>query len=506
MRRPGAQRPRRMDRLASLPLFFSLAGRRAVVVGGSDAAAWKAELISAAGASVAVLDAEPCAELEALAADPPGGPVQLERRPWSAADFAGAALVVASAADKEEAQAVCAAATALGVPINVIDNPAFCTFQFGAIVNRSPLVVGISTAGAAPVLGQAVRSRIEALLPAGLARWAEAAQAWRAELASLRIGPAVRRHFWEAFAGLALRTPERRPERADWARLLRDARRDGGRSQEMGQGMGQVTLVGAGPGDPELLTLKAVRALRSADVILFDDLVAPEVLVFARREAKRLLVGKTGHRPSCKQDDINGLMIGLARSGKRVVRLKAGDPMIFGRAGEEIEALERAGLPVEIVPGISAAQGAAASLKVSLTHRALARRVQLVTGHAYDGRLPDDLDITALADPRATTAVYMPLGTLADLTLRLLNAGVEPHRPVCALFNATRPDERAVAGTVGTIDGLIEGLRIAGPCVLIVGSVLRARVGVRPCGSDTVAPHPSSRKPSPAGARLSGTS
>jgi uroporphyrin-III C-methyltransferase/precorrin-2 dehydrogenase/sirohydrochlorin ferrochelatase len=473
-----------MDRLASLPLFFTLAGRRAVVVGDSDAAAWKAELISAAGANVAVLGAAPCTELEALAADPPGGPVHLERRPWSAADFAGAALVIASAEDEEEAQAVCAAAIALGVPVNVIDNPACCTFQFGAIVNRSPLVVGISTAGAAPVLGQAVRSRIEALLPAGLARWAEAAHAWRAELASLRIGPAVRQRLWEAFAALALRAPERRPERADWARLLRDARRDGGRAQ----GMGHVILVGAGPGDPELLTLKAVRALRSADVILFDDLVAPEVLDFARREAKRLLVGKTGHRPSCKQDDINALMIGLARSGKRVVRLKAGDPMIFGRAGEEIEALERAGIPVEIVPGISAAQGAAASLKVSLTHRALARRVQLVTGHAHDGRLPDDLDIAALADRRATTAVYMPLGTLADLTQRLLNAGVEPHRPVCALFNATRPHEMAVSGTVGTIDGLIEGLRIAGPCVLIVGSVLQTRPAAHP-----------SRKPSPQG-------
>ena len=473
MRRPSAQRPRRMNRLASLPLFFTLAGRRALVVGGSEAAAWKAELLSAAGASLAVLGADPCAELEALAADPPDGPVHLERRPWSAADFAGAALVVAAAADEEEAQAIFAAATALGVPINVIDNPAFCTFQFGAIVNRSPLIVGISTAGAAPVLGQAVRSRIEALLPAGLARWAEAAQAWRAELGRVKLGPAVRRRFWEAFATLALLAPERRPERADWAKLLRDARSNSAAAQCAGH----VTLVGAGPGDPELLTLKAVRALRSADVILFDDLVAPEVLDFARREAKRLLVGKTGHRPSCKQDDINALMIGLAKSGKRVVRLKSGDPTIFGRAGEEIDALERAGIPVEIVPGISAAQGAAASLKVSLTHRALARRVQLVTGHAHDGRLPDDLDIAALADPRATTAVYMPLGTLPDLTQRLLDAGVEPHRPVCALFNATRPDERIVPGTVGTIAGLVDDLRIAGPCVLIVGSVLQTRAG-----------------------------
>jgi uroporphyrin-III C-methyltransferase/precorrin-2 dehydrogenase/sirohydrochlorin ferrochelatase len=472
-----------MDRLATLPLFFPLDGRSAVVIGGSEAAAWKAELLSAAGASVAVLGPEPCAEMEALAADPPGGPMHLARRSWSPTDIEGAALVVAAAEDEAEAQAVFAAATAKGVPVNVIDRPAFCTFQLGAIVNRSPLVVGISTDGAAPVLGQAIRSRIEALLPAGFARWAEAAKAWRADLGRLNLGAAVRRRFWEAFAALALRAPDRAPERRDWTGLLRAALI----GPDEAQSVGHVTLVGAGPGDPELLTLKAVRALRSADVILFDDLVAPEVLDFARREAKRMLVGKTGHRPSCRQDDINALMVSLARAGKRVVRLKAGDPMIFGRAGEEIAALEGAGIPFDAVPGISAVQGAAASLKVSLTHRSSARRVQLVTGHAHGGRLPEDLDLASLADPHATTAVYMPLGTLPDLIGRLLCAGVEPDRPVCAVFNATCPDERCVSGTVGSITAILDGLAIEGPCVLIVGNVLqRRRVGVRPSGSDTI--------------------
>jgi uroporphyrin-III C-methyltransferase/precorrin-2 dehydrogenase/sirohydrochlorin ferrochelatase len=351
-----------MDRLATLPLFFPLDARRAVVIGGSEAAAWKAELLSAAGASVAVMSREPCAEMEALAAEPPAGAVRLERCAWSPSDLDGAALVVAAAEDEEEAQAIFSAARALGVPVNVIDRPAFCTFQFGAIVNRSPLVVGISTDGAAPVLGQAIRSRIEALLPRGFARWTDAAKAWRAELAGLDIGAAVRRRFWEAFASLALRAPDRAPDRKDWETLLHGARS----GRDVLEATGHVSLVGAGPGDPELLTLKAVRALRTADVILFDDLVASEVLDFARREAKRLLVGKTGHRPSCKQDDINTLMVSLARSGKRVVRLKAGDPMIFGRAGEEIAALEAAGIPFDVVPGIGAAQGAAASLKVSL--------------------------------------------------------------------------------------------------------------------------------------------
>jgi uroporphyrin-III C-methyltransferase/precorrin-2 dehydrogenase/sirohydrochlorin ferrochelatase len=482
-RQPRAQRPRRMDQLASLPLFFPLDGRRAVVIGGSEAAAWKAELLSAAGASVTVPSPKPCEEMEALAADPPGGPVTLKPRAWSLADLEGAALIVAAAQDDGEALAIFSAARAKGLPVNVIDKPAFCTFQFGAVVNRSPLVVGISTDGAAPIFGQAIRSRIEALLPPGFARWAEAAKAWRGELGRLQVGTAVRRCFWEAFAVLALQAPERAPAHRDWNGLLRAALT----GLDPAQSLGHVTLVGAGPGDPELLTLKAARALRAADVILFDDLIAPEVLDFARREAKRMLVGKTGHRPSCKQDDINALMVSLAKAGKRVVRLKAGDPMIFGRAGEEIYALERAGIPFDVVPGISAAQGAAASLKVSLTHRSTARRVQFVTGHAHDGRLPRDLDLAALADAQATTAVYMPLGTLPDLVARLAAAGVEPDRPVCAVFNATRPDEQTVSGSVGTIVEKVDGLRIAGPCVFIVGAVLKARHGVRPFGSDTVA-------------------
>jgi len=470
VRSPGPRRPRRMDPLATLPLFFSLAHRRAVVIGGNDAAAWKAELLSAAGAAVEVWHVNPSAEMAQLAADPPGGPVDLKRRAWDADCLAGAALVVAVSEDAGDAARIFEAARATGVPVNVVDQPRYCTFQFGSIVNRSPLVVGISTDGAAPVFGQAVRSRIEALLPFGFARWGAAAKAWRREIAGLHLGAAARRRFWEAFAGLALSAPDRAPGASDRQKLLRAARGAAKADAE-----GHVTLVGAGPGDPELLTLKAVRALRSADVILFDDLVAAEILDFARREAKRMLVGKTGYRPSCTQDDINALMIALARSGKRVVRLKAGDPMIFGRAGEEIAALEAAGIACEIIPGISAAQGAAASLKVSLTQRNDARRVQFVTAHAHGGRLPEELDFAALADPQATTAVYMPLGRLRDLVRRLREAGADPDRPACAIFHATRHDERIVGGTLATIDARIQALGVSGPCLLLIGSVLLSR-------------------------------
>jgi uroporphyrin-III C-methyltransferase/precorrin-2 dehydrogenase/sirohydrochlorin ferrochelatase len=463
-----------MEPLATLPLFFGLKGRRAVVVGGSEAAAWKAELLSAAGAIVNVLAPATCSEFEELAADPPDGPVLLRRQPWSPESFAGAAVIVADAEDVSEAKRIFEAARAAGVPVNVIDKPDYCTFQFGSIVNRSPLVIGISTNGAAPVFGQSIRSRIEAVLPAGFARWASAAKSWRADLSGLRLNSRLRRRFWESFAAAALRAPDHVPDAAVRDALLNEALS----TQDTAAHAGSVTLVGAGPGDPELLTLKAVRALRSADVILFDDLVAQEILDFARREAKRMLVGKTGYGPACKQDDINALMVSLARSGKRVVRLKSGDPMVFGRGSEEIAALERAGLPFDIVPGVTAAQGAAATIKVSLTERSSVRRVQFITGHARDGGLPPDFDMAALADAKATTLVYMPLGTLGELTARLCAAGAEPSRPCCAIFNATRHDQKVVTGTLTSIASVAHAERISGPCLVIVGLVLQGRLGI----------------------------
>jgi len=469
-RAPRPTRPHRMAALAILPVFFNLKGKRVVVAGGSEAAAWKVELLSAAGASVVVYTTNCCPELEALAAAPPRGSISLQRSTWSPTSFAGATLVVGATDDDDEGARMFDAARAAGIAINVIDKPQFCTFQFGAIVNRSPLVVSISTDGGAPVLAQAIRSRIEAMLPSGIARWAQAAKDWRKRISRLR--PLARRRFWQRFTDLALAAPDRLPSVEHCDKLL-----EGLWSDRCGHG--HVSLVGAGPGNPELLTLKAVRALRSADVILFDDLVAPQILEFARREAKRLLVGKSGRRPSCRQDEINTLMVHLAKTGKRVVRLKAGDPLIFGRASEEIAALRRAGISFDVVPGISAAQGAAASLEISLTERTGTRRLQFVTGHAHDGQLPSDMDWNALADRSSTTAVYMPLGTLRALTQRLLAAGVEPGRCASAVFNATREDEVVVVGTVATISDLVREQQVSGPCLLLVGNVLRSLVHAR---------------------------
>ncbi len=382
----------RMRPLSRLPMFLSLEGKRAVVCGNVAAAAWKAELLSAAGARVEVFSDAPSEELRALAAAPPQGAISIEGRAWQAGDFAGAAVAIGAMTEDTEAERFAAAARGAGIPVNVIDKPRLCDFIFGGVVNRSPLVIGISTDGTAPVFAQAIRAKIEGLLPRGFARWAEAARRWRALVQATDLPFAARRRFWQLFTAAAVSSPDREPATRDFDALLATTRADPLASA------GRVTLVGAGPGNPELLTLRAVRALHAADVILFDDLVAPEILEFARREAKKMLVGKTGHGPSCRQDEINVLMVSLARSGKHVVRLKGGDPMIFGRADEEIEACHAAGIAVEVVPGISTAQAAASRLGVSLTHRRDARRVQFVTAHAENGSLPDNLDWASLAD------------------------------------------------------------------------------------------------------------
>ncbi len=455
----------RMGALARLPAFFALDGKRAVVAGGSPAATWKAELLSAAGARVDVFAAAAGEEMLALATAPPRGAVIVHGRPWISEDFAGAAMAVADCADDEEAARFAAAARAAGVPVNVIDRPAFCDFSFGAIVNRSPLVIGISTDGASPVFGQAIRAKIEALIPKGFARWADAARAWRPRVQALALPFRGRRSFWERFTDRAVAAPDAAPTDADLAALLEPAAAQ--------NDAGSVVLVGAGPGDPELLTLRAVRALQSADVILFDDLVAPDILDFARREAKKMLVGKTGHAPSCKQDDINALMIALAKAGRRVVRLKGGDPMIFGRADEEIAACRSAGIAVEVVPGITTAQGAASRLMVSLTRRGKARRVQYLTGHAADpgrdGKLPADIDWASVADPAVTTVVYMPTKTLSELVANAVQAGLDPATPAVAVERATRPDERVIAATIAELPARLAAEPPSGPLIVMIG-------------------------------------
>jgi uroporphyrin-III C-methyltransferase/precorrin-2 dehydrogenase/sirohydrochlorin ferrochelatase len=436
----GAQR---IGPLPNLPLFHKLERRKAVVVGESDGAKWKAELLAAAGAEVVRLGSD-----------------------WAPRQLHGAAIAVADLADREEALRFIDAAHAAGAVVNIIDQTDLCDVQFGTIVNRSPVVVAISTDGGAPMLGQSIRARIESVLPLGLSAWASAAKEWRPRLKQRLSDFAARRAFWQRFVTVAWATPESQPTDADFEVLIASTP----------QPKGRVTLVGAGPGDPELLTLKAVRALQSATVILYDQLVGADVLELARREARRIPVGKTGHGPSCKQSEINTMIVGLALAGENVVRLKGGDPMIFGRAAEEIDACTAAGVEVTVIPGISAAQGAAASLLMSLTERRHARRVQFVTGHGADGKLPEDIDWLTVADRQATTVLYMPRKTLDEFVRRALAKGLDPATPALAIASASLPEQRHVAGTVAEIGALAEELPAGAPVTVVVGWVARRHV------------------------------
>jgi uroporphyrin-III C-methyltransferase/precorrin-2 dehydrogenase/sirohydrochlorin ferrochelatase len=276
-----------------------------------------------------------------------------------------------------------------------------------------------------------------------------------------------RRRFWEAFTREALTRPSDPPTAETRQALL-----DGIREPSTDKALGRVLLVGAGPGDPELLTLKAVRVLQSADVVLFDDLVSPDIVNMARREATRITVGKRGHKPSCGQDEISALLVSLARQGKKVVRLKGGDPAIFGRANEEIEALRAAGIPFEIVPGVTAASGAAAAAGVSLTERDLARRVQFITAHTKEGRLPDDLDWGAMADERATTAVYMGVRTLPLLVERLLATGMASDTPALFIESATRGDQRIIAAPIAELPARVAEAAPTGPSLVLIGAAM----------------------------------
>jgi uroporphyrin-III C-methyltransferase/precorrin-2 dehydrogenase/sirohydrochlorin ferrochelatase len=456
-----------MDPLARLPVFLALEGKRAVLAGGSAAAAWKAELLAAAGAQVDVYAAEPSDELLQVAADPPRGSVMIHRRGWTADDLPGSAIAIGAFENDIDAAEFATAARAAGVPVNVIDKPAFCDFAFGAIVNRSPLVIGISTDGAAPVFAQAIRAKLEAFLPNGFAAWAAAAARWRSAVKVSGLSFAGRRKFWQLFTAYAVANPDGEPGERDFDRFVAEVKGVGSAVEN-----GSVTMVGAGPGDPELLTLRAVRALQSADVILFDDLVSRDVLDFARREARKMLVGKTGFGPSCKQDDINALMVSLAMQGKRVVRLKGGDPLIFGRAAEEIDACEAANIAYDVVPGITAAQGAAAKLGIPLTDRKHARRLQYVTGHAHNGQLPADLDWQSLADPATTTAIYMPVRTLAVLVEKATAEGLDPRTPALAIARATRPDQAVVFAPIAELPQRLAEAELPGPVLVMIGYVM----------------------------------
>ncbi len=458
--------------MQSFPIFLTLTDRRALVVGGGEPAARKVELLLSAGARVSLVADTVVGDLAALITE---GRISWAGRAFDEADLDGVSLVIVAGDDMALATAVSQAGQRRGLPVNVVDRPALSSFIMPAIVDRAPVTIAISPGGTAPALARRIRAEIERALPAALGRLARFAEIFRGQVRRTLDSPRERRRFWDrVFAGrigeLALAGDEIAARR-ELIRLLDSARHETAP-------VGMVHLVGAGPGDPDLLTLKAHRLLQGADVVVYDRLVAPEVVALARRDAERLFVGKRRGEPGPSQAEINDRLVALARAGHSVVRLKGGDPLVFGRGGEEIEALVRAGVPVEVVPGITAALGCAASAAIPLTHRDHAHACLLVAGQLRDGSL--SLDWPTLARPRQTLVLYMALENLPQIADRLVEHGLSPDTPAALIENGTRADERRVVGTLATIAGQGRQAELMGPTLCMVGEVVGLALSQRP--------------------------
>ena len=444
--------------LASIPMD----GARVIIVGNGEAALAKLRLFVKTPAEL-IWFAPNGAPVGPGALQ--GGPAAIERLP-TAADLTGARLVFIAMDDDAVVHDLAASARAAGAQVNVVDRPALSDFHTPALIDRDEVVIGVATGGSAPILARDIRSRIEAVLPPGLTQVATLARDLRDTVIASVPDFMARRRFWEkAFRGPAAdlaaagRTAEARRE---MLRLLNAAS-----AMKTGPDQGVVHIVGAGPGDPELLTLKALRVLQDADVIIHDKLVPDAILDRARRDAHRLYVGKSRSHHSVPQDQIEQLMIDEARKGQRVVRLKGGDPFVFGRGGEELEAMRLAGVPVFVIPGITAALACAASAGIPLTHRDHAQSVTFVTAQEKPGGVAPDW--RRLAGPNQTLAVYMGAGRAAETAASLIDAGRAPSTPVAIVENGSRPDERVITGSLDDLGGMVARARLTGPALLFVG-------------------------------------
>jgi uroporphyrin-III C-methyltransferase/precorrin-2 dehydrogenase/sirohydrochlorin ferrochelatase len=454
------------------PAFMNLSGRPVLLVGGGEPAARKLRLLLKAGARVTAVAPRINTEIAELAetgaeTGAKTGGVTLRRRRFRPADLEGQRLVIGATGLPAVDAEVSHAAEAAGLAVNIVDRPELSTFITPAIVDRDPVVIGISTGGAAPVLARRIRATIEALLPSRMGRLASFAESFRSAVAALIPDGRSRRIFWDGFFdGPIARSVLTGNERAAREAMLSLVNRRG--SQEKPEG--SVAIVGAGPGDPDLLTLRALTALQNADVVVYDRLIGPEILDRARRDAERIYVGKAMGDHAASQDEINDLLLVNARSGKRVVRLKGGDPFIFGRGGEEVEHLRRHGICVELVPGITAATASAASAGIPLTHRGLAQAVTLVTGHGAEGE--PDVDWAALAGGNHTLAIYMGLSNAGRVAERLIANGRASGTPVAVVSRATLPDQRIEIGRLGELEDLVRERAIEGPALILIGEVV----------------------------------
>ena len=451
-----------------LPVFLELDGKAAVVVGGGAVAARRAEHLVKAGARVTTFAASLTDDFRELL-DAPN--FRHEARHPEPKDFENTTLCFVAVEDERLAVETWAAAKGAGVSVNVADRPQLCDFIMPSIVDRSPLVIAISTGGASPILGRMLKARLESSIPAAYGRLADLMGGFRGAVAKAIASPIMRRRFWET----VLEGPiaERALSGDDNAASAELARAIGREAQNAAAPRGEVYLVGAGPGDPDLLTFRALRLMQKADVVLYDRLTNPDVINLVRREAERIYVGKQPEDHELPQSDISALMVKLAKEGKRVLRLKGGDPFVFGRGGEEIEALAAEGIPFQVCPGITAAIGAAAYAGIPLTHRDHAQACVFVTGHGRDGKI--DLDWTALLQPRQTVAIYMGLRNVDALTREFIARGADPDLPAAIIDNATRPGQRVVIGSLATLAAKTREAELTGPSIIIVGTVVTLR-------------------------------
>jgi len=445
-----------------LPVCLKLEGSPVLLVGGGTVATRKARLLLRAGASLTVVAPDISRELEQMLADAGG---IWQRASYNESDLNDQRLVIAATPDAAVNLQVHQQAVARNLPVNVVDSPALCTFIFPSIVDRSPLIFAISSSGTSPVLARLWRRRLEAMVPATYGRLAQWAGSLRDTVKSAIPEESARRLFWEQVieGGIGEQVLAGREQAA---RKQLEAQLQAGDIPVVGE----VYLVGAGPGDPDLMTFKAMRLLQSADVVLYDRLVAPEIVDMARRDAERIYVGKQRSEHAVPQSEINQLLVDLAQQGQRVVRLKGGDPFIFGRGGEEIELLASKGIPFQVVPGITAASGAAAYAGIPLTHRDHAQSVRFVTGHTRDGRL--DHDWSQYLATNETLVFYMGLVGLPIICEQLQAHGRAPSTPMALVERASTDQQRVLIATLATMVDVVARENPHAPTLIIVGDVV----------------------------------
>jgi uroporphyrin-III C-methyltransferase/precorrin-2 dehydrogenase/sirohydrochlorin ferrochelatase len=449
-----------------LPIFLNVKGRRALIVGGGTMAARKADLLVRADCDITVVATTLNDDLAHMVKEH-----QLKHKTGelSADDVDGCVVAFGSSEDEAVIQRLCELAKAAGVPVNISDSPDHCDFIMPALVDRSPLQVAVGSGGTSPLLTRILKARFETTIPAAYGRLAEFAGSYRQRVKDALPDMTRRLRFWETMiAGpIAEHLFSAQEDLATdlMDKLLDEAAADGDKTPD-----GEVYLVGTGPGDPDLLTFRALRLMQQADVVLYDRLIGDGIINLVRRDAERIYVGKMKDDHSVPQEEISDMLIRLAKEGKRVLRLKGGDPFVFGRGGEEIDKLAENGVAFQVIPGVTAANGCAAYAGIPLTHRDHAQGCIVVTGHEKDGKL--NLNWDSLIQPRQTVVIYMGLTSLDTITQGFLDHGADPAMPAAIIENGTRKDQRVVVGTLHTLADKAAEAKIKSPALIIVGSVV----------------------------------